>query len=429
MKVVRPSALLVFLAAAVPACAQPAATLTPPAPQRSVDDIAAVVNGEVITQHDLAVRTTLALFSSDLPDTPDMRSRVIGPLLRRLIEEDLKVQAATRERIAVTSDEVATQMEAIEQQNHLPSGGLNKLLASKGIETEALRQQIRADLAWSKLVRYALTRKTPVSEHAVATRLDAIRANLGKPEYHAAEIYLSLDGVKDEMETRDLAERLIEQLRHGAPFTAIARQFNQGGAADGNLGWVSEGMLDDALLTALGGLQPNMVTPPIRTADGYHILMLLEKRRVGEGMGGGPTLDMMIIDLNSLPSAGQAERDLQMRRLREILAPAGNCDDLSRLSKQAPSAAVEIKQMLPEAKLPGTVLPLIKDLAPGQISDPVDTPKGRRFFALCGRAQGSSDGVPSADDVRRQMEDEQLELVARRYLLELHGNAVVDIRQ
>lgn len=422
MTIPRLFALFVVLVASIPAYSQPAAKL-------SGESVAAVVNSEVITQHDLEQRTKLALLSSNLADTPDMRGRVVGPLLRRLVDEDLKIQAATRERITVSADDITAEMQAIGQQNHLPAGGLVKLLAGKGIETEALRQQVRGDIAWSRLVHHVLIRRVHVSDNAVATRLDAIRANLGKPEYRVAEIYLSLDNVKDEAEVRDLAERLAEQMHQGAPFTAIARQFNQAGAADGNLGWVSEGMLDDSLLAALGRLQPNEVTPPIRTTDGYHILMLQEKRKVGEGVGGGSAVDLMIVDLNSLSSAGQAERDLQMQHLREILAPAKSCDDLARLSKQAPSAAVNIMEKLPETRLPAQVVPLIKDLPPGRISEPIDTPKGRRFFAVCGRASGNSEGLPSADDIRQSMEDEQLELVARHYLLDLHGDAIVDIRR
>jgi peptidyl-prolyl cis-trans isomerase SurA len=399
-----------------------------PAHARAAESVVAVVNGDVITLHDLEQRTKLALLSSNLPDTPDMETRVQAAQLRRLVDEDLKIQAATKEKITVSAADITAQMDAIGQQNHMASGGLIKLLTSKGIETSTLVQQIRGDIAWARLVHQVLIRRVHVSEDAVSTRLDTIRANFGKPEYHAAEIYLSLEGAKDEAQVRDLAERLTEQMHQGAPFTAIAKQFNQAGAADGNLGWVSEGMLDDDLLAALSRLQPNEVTQPILTPDGYHILTLLEKRKVGEGIGGGAAYDMLQIDLNSLTSAGQAERDMQMKRLRETLAPAKSCDDLVAFSKQVPSALVNRVEKLPEAQLPTALVPLIKGLAPGQISEPIDTPKGRRFFAVCGRAAGDGNSLPSADDIRHQMEDEQLELVTRRFLIDLHRGNVIDIR-
>lgn len=427
MKFLRSFALLVPLVALSPAFSQTPAKL--PA-NRSGETIAAVVNGEIITQHDLEQKTKLALATSGLADTPEMRQRVVGPLLRRMVDEDLKIQMAAREKQTVSAEEISTEIASLDEQNHLPAGGLLKLLATKGVDADTLRQQLRAEIAWAKLVHYVLARRIHVSENAVQTRLEALKANLGKPEYLVSEIFLSLDDVKNEGQVRDLAERLTEQMHQGAPFEAIARQFNQAGAADGNLGWVSEGMLDDDLLKALIGLEPKGVSAPIRTTEGYHILYLREKRKVGEGWGIGATVDLMIIDLNSIASAGQAERDSQMRRLRDLLAPAKNCDDLTSLAKQIPSASITMMEKLPEAQLPTKVPPLIKDLASGQISEPIDTQKGRRFFAVCGRGTGNSDSLlPSADDIRRQMEDEQLELLTRRYLLNLQSDAVVDIRQ
>jgi len=111
------------------------------------------------------------------------------------------------------------------------------------------------------------------------------------------------------------------------------------------------------------------------------------------------------------------------------LAPAKNCDDLTRLSKQVPSASVTIAEKLPETELPTKIAALTKNLPLGQISEPIDTPKGRRFFAVCGRTAGNAEGLPSADDIRRRMEEEQLELLARRQMLDLHRNSIIDIRQ
>lgn len=66
--------------------------------------------------------------------------------MRRLVDEDLKIQLATKQQIIVSSDDIKAQMDATEQRNHMSRGGLVALLTSKGIETETIRQQIRADL-------------------------------------------------------------------------------------------------------------------------------------------------------------------------------------------------------------------------------------------------------------------------------------------
>ncbi len=399
MKFIGLVALVIFSAAGFSLSAQPVTT-SPPTVRRADEPVAAIVNDDVITQRDVDLRMKLALYNANLADTPDMRSRLLAPLLQRMIDEDLKIQAAAQQKIIVSPEDIKAQIEALELQNHLPPGGLVKLLASQGIEIDALRQQIRAEIAWSGLVRHVLAREVRVSE----------------------------SDPKNEGKVRDLAERLTEQVRKGAPFGAIAQQFSQAGAPDGNLGWVSEGMLDDEFIAALDNLAPHGVTPPIRTSDGYHILTLLEKRKVGEGMGSGPTVDLMMIELNSLPSAKSAERDLQMQHLRQILAPARNCDDLTELSRQVPSATITVTKKLPETEIPTRVAPLIKDLSPGQLSEPIDAPKGRRFYAVCERSQGNSEQLPTADEIRHRMEEEQLELVVRRHLLTLRRGAFIDIR-
>jgi peptidyl-prolyl cis-trans isomerase SurA len=254
-----------------------------------------------------------------------------------------------------------------------------------------------------------------------------LKASLGKPEYLAGEIFLAVDGPRNEEQVKNLAERLIEQLRQGAPFQALAQQFSQNGGG-GQLGWVSEGMLDDELMRALARLQVNNITPPIRANDGYHILLLLDKRRIGDGMSSGPSVDLLTIELTSLPSATFAERDAQLSRFREIMSSVSGCDDLERTSKTIPSSSYNRVDKVSEGQLPPEVINLIGKLAIGQLSEPVDMVNERRFFAVCGRHADQPGGLPSYDDIKRRMENDQLENLARRYLRDLRRNAYVDVR-
>jgi peptidyl-prolyl cis-trans isomerase SurA len=398
-----------------------------PVVAQDVQRVAAVVNDDLVSLHDLEQRTKLALLTSNLADTPEVRSRILPQLLRRLIDERLELQEAQKLKLTVTSAEVTSAMATIEQQNNMRPGGFEALLTGKGVDPDAMRQQLRAELAWSDVVHAALMRDVHISQEAVEARLAALRANLGKPEYLAAEIYLAVDNIKSEGEVRSLAERLIEQMRQGAPFSALAQQFSQTGAGGGNLGWVSEGLLDEDLLKALARLESNTVSPPIRATDGYHILLLLEKRRIGEGLSTGPTVDLLTVETTILPGTTAAERDQQMRHLHEILAPARNCDELVKLSKEVPTTATNLAEKVALLQLPPQIHDLIANLQPGQISTGIDSPKWRRFFAVCGKNDNAG-GLPSSDDIRRRMEDEQLEILARRRLRDLRRDAFVEIR-
>jgi peptidyl-prolyl cis-trans isomerase SurA len=308
----------------------------------------------------------------------------------------------------------------------MPRGSMEKMLRQRGVDPETLRQQVRADLAWSDTVHQELTRDIRVGDDAVNTRLANLKANLGKPEYLAGEIFLAVEGPRNDEQVRGLAERLIEQLRQGAPFQALAQQFSQNGGG-GQLGWVSEGMLDEELMRALGRLQVNTVTPPIRTNDGYHILILLDKRKIGDGMSSGPSLDLLTIELTSLPSATFPERDAQLKRFQDTMASVKGCDELEKVSKTLPSTTYNRVDHVTEAGLPPEVLSLIGKLDIGQLSEPFDLVNARRFFAVCGRHNDDAGGLPSYDDIKRRMESDQLENLARRYLRDLRRNAYVEI--
>src|SRR3546814_10301063 len=77
------------------------------------------------------------------------------------------------------------------------------------------------------------------------------------------------------------ARRLFDELRRGANFAGLARQFSQSGTAilGGDLGWVQDGELEDQLNDVLAQMGPGEMSVPIRTLSGFHILLLRELRK------------------------------------------------------------------------------------------------------------------------------------------------------
>jgi peptidyl-prolyl cis-trans isomerase SurA len=389
--------------------------------------VAAVVNDDIISMHDFDQRMKFVLLTSGLPDNVETRTRVLPQLLHNLVDEKLELQEADKSKVTVDASDIANNEADMERQAGMPHGQLEPYLRTKGIDPETVRQQIRAQIAWADVVRQELSHDLHIGDEAVKGRLAALKANLGKPEYLAAEIFLAVDGPRNEAQVRALGDRLIEQLSQGAPFQSLALQFSQTGG-QGQLGWVSDGVLDDELIHALSQLQPNHITPPIRTNDGYHILLLLQKRRIGEGLASGPTADILTVELTSLPSATPAEREDQLKRLKETLAPAKSCDELEKLSKNVPSSSYNRAEKVAESTLPTELVKVIGSLQPGEITEPFDAGNLRRFFAVCGRYSDSADGLPSFEDMKRRMEHEQLENMARRYIRDIRRNAYVDYR-
>src|SRR6185436_2768275 len=104
--------------------------------------------------------------------------------------------------------------------------------------------------------------------------MQRIRANVVKTESRVAEIFIPIDKIDQADEAKRSADRVIEQLRRGASFPALAQQFSQGATAQqgGDLGWILPGTLDPALDAVLDKLAPRQPSEAIRTPAGFHVL-------------------------------------------------------------------------------------------------------------------------------------------------------------
>ncbi len=415
----------VCIALPLPAAIAYAVELPPEATER----VAASVNQDAVTIHDLDARVRLGLLAGNLPDTQDNRRRLGPEVLRRLIDERLETQEATRLKVAVSEGEVGAGMSDIERQNHMQAGQLGSYLESHGIDPQTLRDQIRSQLVWGRLMRQALLPSIRIGEEEIDTRLQQMKEGLDKPAYLAADIYLPVEDPARDGEVHQLADSLVEQLAAGAPFSGLAQQFSQSGAsAGGDLGWISPGMLDDQLMDALSKLEVRHATPPIRTRDGYHILLLRDKHAAGELLSKEPSYDLAQIDLIALPGSSEQERQTNTEKLRKAVEKDTSCADYEKHSGGIPTAHFDRTGQMRPSEMPVEVRALIVPLKQGQMNtEPYVIGDTRRFFVVCQKIEATG-GLPSREEVRRRIENERLELQSVRYLRDLRRAAFVEIR-
>jgi peptidyl-prolyl cis-trans isomerase SurA len=78
------------------------------------------------------------------------------------------------------------------------------------------------------------------------------------------------------------------------------------------------------------------------------------------------------------------------------------------------------------------ILPELRDrilqLQVGQVSEPIVSPAGVHIFQLRDRRSRAAEVVADREQVRRTIEQEQLERLANRYLRDLRKEAFIDIR-
>lgn len=249
------------------------------------ENIAVVVNNEAITKSDVEDRMKLIMVSSGLQNTPEIREKLEPQIISVLIDEQIRLQEAQKDGLEVTQEEIDGGFKQIADQNKFTPEQFKEILKKAGINVATMERQIRAQIGWGKVVQAKIKPQIQVRDTDVDDAIERMRANIGKTEYLAAEIFLPVDDPGSESNVRQLANRLGTELKSGkVPFFQVARQFSQsaGASQGGDMGWVQEDQLAPEVAKALAGLAPNQVSAPIRSLSGYHIVLLREKRDIKE---------------------------------------------------------------------------------------------------------------------------------------------------
>lgn len=255
-----------------------------PAAAQDTLRIVALVNDDVITAIDLGVRTEMIIASSGVPNTPEARQRLRPQVLRALIDDRLRQQAADKEGVSVPQDRIDERMGELAKNNGMSLDQFRDALKRDRIEPGWLEDQIRTEIAWGILVNRKFRASIIITDADIDAAERRLQEDAGKTEYRLAEIFLSVDDPNDTETVRESADRLIEQLKKGSDFAEMARQFSQSATASsgGALGWVSPGDLPSEIAAAVQTLQPDTIAGPIRSEGGFHILKLLDQRQVAQ---------------------------------------------------------------------------------------------------------------------------------------------------
>lgn len=255
---------------------EPQVGLAQAPPQR----IAAVVNDDVITSQDLLDRLELALVTSGLPPNQESRQRLAPQVMRGMIDEKLQIQEARRLGLSVTEAEIDQALDTIATRNRTDRANLLRYLEASRINPRTLREQLRAQIAWLKVAGREIRPKIVVTQEQIDFTLRRSAAD-GGAEVLLSEILLPVYDRSQEGAVTAQAAELVQSLRAGADFAALAGQVSSAASAErgGDLGWVRVASLAPDLRAPVAALQPGQVSDPLLGANGVRILQVRERRQ------------------------------------------------------------------------------------------------------------------------------------------------------
>jgi peptidyl-prolyl cis-trans isomerase SurA len=394
---------------------------------QDVQRIAAVVNEEVISVFDVQQRVRLLIVSSGLPNTPETVQRIAPQVLRGLIDEALQNQEARRLNISVSTGEIDDAIGRIERANGLPSGGFEGLLDQQQISREAAIEQIRSNILWQKLLSRTVIPQIEIGEEDIDSVVARIAASQGVTELRIAEILLPVDNPVDAPDIRALGLRLVEQIRSGADFSSVARQFSKSAtaAAGGEIGWIRLGELGPAVDGVLKEIAPGQVSDPVVVPEGVQIVFLIEQRTNEPPDPGERNVTLRQMLLAVPDGAPQAEVDAQQQTARTIASTVRGCADFTKAAEEAgtpqpaQSASFKLNDLNPQLRQVAASLPI------GQASAPIRNAAGFQVLMICDRQEELG---PDREEIRRTLRRERADMLSRRYLRDLRRTAFVDLR-
>lgn len=431
-RLIAAAALIAGLAmpAAVPAVAQTAADAAAPATMTSdTQGIAAVVNDLVISSYDLDQRVKLVLLSSGIPNTPENVTRIRGQVLRSLVDEYLKAQEAQRLNITVSQEEVDQAFERIAQRSNMTADQITETLKEGGISRATLEQQIRIDMAWNRAMQQRFAPLVTVGDNEIDEVMRRLQEESGEPRYLVSEILISFDNPGHADEIAAGAQRLADQIRQGAPFEAVARQFSQSASAanGGDIGWVHASQLPDGVREVVTQMQPDMVSDPIRTLNGFYIIAL---KAMQTGTGADPMRDQYLLMQVLLPLTPDADPQAVNRRAREVNEfrnSVNSCEEAEQQIKKYVSGVASPPQQAIAGQLDPRVRQAIAGVPVGKASEPIRSDRGVEMIVVCAHRAAEGE-MPTREQIDSTLFEQQLSMMSRRHLRDLRRDAVVVYR-
>ncbi len=249
-----------------------------------IDRVVATVGGEIILLSEVQEQYSFA--KKDQPELPLEYQCVV---LQNLIVQKLLVNQAKLDSVAVTDEEVESQIDArIERLRAYFNQDDKAIEEFYGQSVDQMKSQLGTDMRNQLL---AERMQGNITEKASITPSEVQRffANIPKDSlpYFNAEVeireivYKPKVNATEQAKARQRIEDLLRRIGQGEDFAELAKKFSDdpgSGAQGGDLGFQKRGTFVPAFEAMAYNLETNQISPIIETEFGFHIIQLLERR-------------------------------------------------------------------------------------------------------------------------------------------------------
>jgi peptidyl-prolyl cis-trans isomerase SurA len=393
----------------------------------SVVKATAIVNGEVITQTDIDQRVALLAIANGGQIPADELDRLRQQVLRNLIDETLQIQAAKAAEIEVTEADIDKTVARVAGNVKQTPEQMAQYLQANGSSMRSIRRQILGEISWRRLQSAKIESGISVGDEEVKAVIARLEASKGTEEYRVGEIFLATTPANSEQVMAN-ARRILEQLQQGASFVGYARQFSEASTAavGGDLGWVRPEQLPEQLGEAVRTLNPGQVAI-VGLPGGVSIVAVQDRRKVLTADPRNAELNLKQVSVGFPAGTSRAVAEPIVARFAQAAQNVGGCGGAEKMAADFNGEVVQ-SDGVKMRDLPPALQEMMLPMQVGQATRPFGSlEEGVRVLVICGRDEVDP-SMPTYDQVLAQMNEERVNLRARRYLRDLRRDAVIDFR-
>ncbi len=401
-----------------------------------IDAIAVIVNDSIISEKDIEKRVNdftkqLRVQGQRLPPEDILRKQVI----ERMIVDSLQLQLAKAQGLHIDDLSLNKMLENIAKQNRTSLSSFRHSLESQGISYSDFREQTRNDMIIRQLQQRMIFSRVKVSQQEIDIFLEQENRSGGEADdqFHIAHILIATpEAASPEQINESLkkARSAIKQLKSGKSFADVALNFSDGRHAlkGGDLGWRSAAALPPLFLDSARTLSPGEISEPLRSAGGFHIIQLLDKK-TQKHMAKQTHARHILIKTDEITSDEQAHKTL--KNIRARLARGESFEKLAEEYSQDPGSKSNGGDL--GWTNDGTFVPrfneVMHSLRVNEVSEPFKSQFGWHIIEVLGRRQQDETQQRIRQKAEIAIQNRKAEEELQLWLRQLRDEAYVEYRQ
>jgi peptidyl-prolyl cis-trans isomerase SurA len=398
-----------------------------------IDRIAAIVDDCAIMQSELDARmdSVKRQMGGQMPPDSLLRPQV----LERLILENIQLQMAERGGVQVSDQQLTDTVKRIAKQNGMTIEQFSAALKKDGLSYREAVEQIRTEMVISRVQKFQVNNRVQISQQDIDYFLASKAGQMAtEAEYRLSHILISIpsQASSDEIKkARAKANAIIADIKAGEDFQqqAIAKSNGRNALKGGDLGWRKQAQLPSLFADAVIDLEPGEVSEPIKSASGFHIIQIADKR-------GGSTMMVLqtkVKHILVMPNEIRSDRDSKAR-IKQVYKKLDNGGDFAELAKEYsddPGSAANGGDL--GWVNPGDMVPafdrVMSEIDPGILSQPFKSKFGWHILQVEERKETDLGEQVQRNQIYQMLQSRQFEEELPIWLRKIRSEAYVDIKE